>query len=201
VSSPKNKIGILAFGSLITEPGPELEEKLVLRIKTRTPFGVEYGRYSRNTRGGAPTLVPHEVGSPVAGEILVLHNTVTVEDARDMLWRRERGKVGSGETYTEGSTADSVLVRQIIDSPYAITLLFTDFWPAGKIDMPNPEHLAKHAIKSVKKAACGKDGITYLTTNIAVGIKTLLTSAYQAEILKQTNAHSLHEALERAKAL
>src|SRR5207302_1355175 len=49
---PGKKIGILAFGSLIGDPGDELKPKIAMRIKTKTPFGVEYGRYSGQTRGG-----------------------------------------------------------------------------------------------------------------------------------------------------
>src|SRR5213594_779953 len=95
---PKKKIGILAFGSLIGDPGAEIGPKIIMRIKTQTPFGVEYGRYSGKTRGGAPTLVPHAAGAPVSAEILVLE-VVTAAEARDLLWRRERRKEGTGETY------------------------------------------------------------------------------------------------------
>jgi len=61
--------GIFAFGSLITDPEPELQPNIALRIKVKTPFPVEYARISR-TRGGAPTLVPHECGAPVLAEVL-----------------------------------------------------------------------------------------------------------------------------------
>jgi hypothetical protein len=55
--------------------------------------------------------------------------------------------------------------------------------------------LAKRAIQSVGKAEEGKDGISYLMNAIACGIETSLTPAYRAEILKQSNAESLEEAL------
>jgi len=57
-------IGILAYGSLIIDPGPEIGPLIVRRITTVTPFVVEYARLSR-TRGGAPTLVPHSSALPV----------------------------------------------------------------------------------------------------------------------------------------
>jgi hypothetical protein len=51
-------LGILAFGSLIDNPGAEIEAALVGRkLNIRTPFGVEFARSSIK-RGGAPTLVP-----------------------------------------------------------------------------------------------------------------------------------------------
>lgn len=195
---PKKKIGILAFGSLIGDPGIEIAPKIIMRIKTQTPFGVEYGRYS-GTRGGAPTLVPHPTGGPVSGEILVLDDAVTVAEARDMLWRRERRKEGTGETYLEGTTANSVLVREWADSPCVERVLYTDFHLEGKVAKPEPAELAKRAIESVKTAKEGMDGITYLKSNLASGVKTKLTVDYEAEILKQTKANSLEEALRKAR--
>jgi hypothetical protein len=196
---PKKRIGILAFGSLIHDPGPELEPKIVMRIKTQTPFPVEYARYSGKTRGGAPTLIPHESGSPVSAEILVLDDETPIDEARDMLWRRERRKTGTGERYAEGTSANSVLVREIGDSPCVSTVLYTDFCTDGKIGNPTAEELAKCAIQSVAKADEGKDGISYLMNTIACGIDTPLTSAYRDEILKQTEAASLGEALRKAR--
>ena len=190
---------MLAFGSLIGDPEPELESKIILRVRTSTPFPVEYGRYSGTTRGGAPTLVPHTAGGPVNAEILVLDDAVSPSNAADMLWRRETRKVGSGERYTEGTTSNSVLVKYITDSPCVSDVLYTDFHPGGKIERLSAEELAKRAIQSVKLAADGKDGISYLMANLAAGIKTPLTPAYEAEILRQTNTQSLEEALRTLK--
>jgi hypothetical protein len=50
-------MGVLAFGSLLNDPGCELLGAEVQRISVRTPFPVEFARYSRSRRG-APTLVP-----------------------------------------------------------------------------------------------------------------------------------------------
>ena len=47
---PKKKIGVLAFGSLIQNPGEELQSKTIMRIKTKTPFPVEYARISKTER-------------------------------------------------------------------------------------------------------------------------------------------------------
>ena len=196
---PKKRIGILAFGSLISDPGPEIAPNITMRIKTPTPFPVEYGRYSK-TRGDAPTLVRHESGAPVRSEILVLYDAVTVAEAKNMLWRRERCRIGSGETYIEGTSANSVLVRDITDSPCVSTVLYTEFHPTGKIVRPTAEELARHAIQSVKTADVGKDGISYLMSNLAAGIKTPLTSAYEAEILRQTQTESIDEALSKVKS-
>ena len=195
---PKMNIGVLAFGSLITNPGPELQPRIEMRIKVETPFPVEYARISR-TRGGAPTLVPHESGAPVSAEILALDNDISIADATDMLWRRERRREGTGETYSRGTGENSLLVEEFHDDPCVSTVLYTDFNPSGKIPHPTAADLAKRAIASVAAAQEGMDGITYLMNAIRSGIETPLTADYKAEILKQTMTLTLEEALKTAK--
>jgi hypothetical protein len=198
---PKLKIGILAFGSLINDPGDELQRVIRMRIKTTTPFPVEFGRYSGKTRGGGPTLTKHDDGGPVSAEILVLDESVSEVEATNRLWRRERGRTGSGEKYIEGASPNSVLVQKITDDPCVSIVLYTDFLPEGKIRHPNASELAKQAIQSAKIAEKGKDGISYLMNAIASGIKTPLTPDYDAEILKQTGTGSLQDALQKAMTL
>lgn len=194
---PKKKLGILAFGSLIDDPGEEIRSKIIMRIKTATPFGVEFGRYSGNTRGGAPTLVKHEAGAPVSAEILVLDDSVSVDEGKNMLWRRETRKIGSGERYVEGTFKNSVLVKELTDSPSVASVLYTDFHLEGKIDKPTATELAQRAIESVSKAEHGMDGISYLINAMAAGLRTSLTQAYHDEILAQSETKSLREALEK----
>jgi hypothetical protein len=144
-------------------------------------------------------LVPHEAGAPVDGEILVLDDAVSLDEARNMLWRRERRIEGTGKTYEEGNGKNNVLVREWADSPWVEHVLYTDFHPEGKVASPRAADLAMNAIQSVKAAKPGMDGITYLKDNLAFGIKTELTADYEAEILKQTETNSLDEALRKAK--
>ncbi len=193
---PKKKIGILAFGSLISDPGPEISPKITMRIKCPTPFGVEYCRESQ-TRGMAPTLAPHQEGRPVPGELLVLDDSVDENDARDMLWRRETRNEGTGKRYPAGTGPDAVIVRSLIDTPFVEMALHTDFNPKGKLEHPSPAALAERAIMSVPTAAPGRDGITYLMDNLKAGIVTPLTEAYQAEILSRTETSSLDAALRK----
>ncbi len=195
---PKKKIGILAFGSLITDPGIELLPKIGMRIKTKTPFSVEYGRISL-TRGGAPTLVPHESGIPVLAEILVLDDDVSIDEAKNMLWRRETRHEGTGRAYARCASENSVLVEEFHSDPCVETVLYTDFNPSGKIPNPDANGLAKKAIASAKLAPAGKDGITYLMEAKRSGIDTPLTAAYQTEILNQTVTITLDEALKEAR--
>lgn len=47
-------VGILAYGSLIEEPGKEIEPRIIRRINDiETPFPIEFARSSKS-RGGAP---------------------------------------------------------------------------------------------------------------------------------------------------
>ncbi len=80
-------VGILAYGSLISDPGIEIHPQIVRRVPTTTPFPVEYARISEK-RGGAPTVVPHSSGNPVKAEVLVLSDSVLLAEAANLLWRR-----------------------------------------------------------------------------------------------------------------
>lgn len=86
-------VGILAYGSLIADPGPEIEPAIVGRKDgVLTPFKVEFARTS-NKRGGAPTLVPFSGGAHVLASLAILN--LCEKDAADRLYRREINQVGS----------------------------------------------------------------------------------------------------------
>ena len=186
-------VGILAYGSLITDPGDE-----ILAVRTRiteniaTPFPVEYARSSAG-RGGAPTLVPFERGCPVQSQLFLVDTSV--EDAADRLYRREINAVGSRRRYqhkTNPSDKDVIVDR--IESFLGVSLtLYTRI--AATIVDPTAERLADLAIGSVAKADKGRDGITYLINAISAGIQTPLTEEYAAEIMRRVNANTLEEAL------
>ncbi len=192
--------GILAFGSLRIDPGCEIKPKIVYRRCVITPFPVEFARYSCRSRGGAPTLVPVDSGgAQVKAEVFVLHDLVTLDDAKSMLWRRETHKTNSSDRYVRPKQPgrNNVLIKcQGFKGLEAV--IYTDFAPSGKISNPNPRELAEKAIKSVKKAETGQDGITYLINAKSMGVVTPLISAYESEILELTDTHTLDEALQRA---
>lgn len=196
-------LGILAYGSLIPDPGAEIGAVTVRRITgVRTPFRIEFSRSSR-VRDGAPTLVPVERGGErVSGVVLVLHESVTETVAQDMLYRRERNRVGSGDVYADVDPAD-------IDSAYLGRLdgfagLDVVFHAAlrANIDEPTPGLLARLAIESAAapSGASGRDGISYLMDARQSGIVTPLTAGYENEILRLTGAHDLGEARAIARA-
>jgi hypothetical protein len=187
-------VGIMAYGSLRRDPGTEIEPFIVNRLDTVTPFFVEFARLSQ-TRGGGATVVPHPAGGPVHAEVLVLSDAVSLSEAKDMLWRRETRKVGSGEFYPEGDSPNSVLVRDAQMYHDIEHVLYTDFHPSGKLYKPNPAELAQAAVASVAKAQPGMDGISYLTDLIEQDVLTPLTQPYVDNILALTATSNLEEAL------
>ncbi len=72
-----SRVGILAYGSLLTWPGSELHPLINERIDgVPTPFAVEFAR-TASRRSGAPTLAPVITGGGrVDGSVLLLHADV-----------------------------------------------------------------------------------------------------------------------------
>ncbi|MSP12371.1 MAG: hypothetical protein EXR62_05370 [Chloroflexi bacterium] len=191
-----DNLGILAYGSLIEDPGAELEAHIIKRIPIQTPFPVEYARRSRS-RGGAPTLVkvPPGHGSSVAAYILVLDGSVTAAAACDMLYRREINKVGQlDHSYDEGSQRgkdDAVVIESLAlggipQVLYTVLQLnFAEILNANLSLAEKAEKLAKLARNSVtaETYAEHRDGIRYLADAIRHGIVTPLTEPYKQAIL------------------
>ena len=152
-----SEIAIPAYGSLISDPRPEIDPLVVSRVRTETPFPVEYARLSRS-RGGAPTLVPRTLGAPVSAELLVLPDSISVTEAKDILYCREIGKPRSGRSYKGGTAPDAVLIRDQEGFCGIAHVLYTDFNPDGKIRSPDPAELARAAVDSVRSAPRRKNG-------------------------------------------
>ena len=102
-----DRVGILAYGSLIGDPGPEIEPHMIRRIPCNTPFKVEFARASR-TRTGGPSLIPHDGGSHVAAQILVVD--LPLKEATDRLYRRELA-VESARARQDGKKGISYLMN------------------------------------------------------------------------------------------
>lgn len=194
-------IGILAYGSLINDPGAELKSVISDRIvpDVVTPFPVEFAR-SSGSRKGAPTLVPVPTGATVKAEILVLQEQVALQEAKDRLWRREtRNEIG---VYLEPArpTPNSVLIKEIKDFHGVTTVLYPSI--DANIDDLSAERLADLAIASAKAVAsgqlkAGRDGITYLRDATDAGIRTKLAADYACSLLAKTGCANLDEAIEK----
>jgi cation transport regulator ChaC len=191
-----NKIGILAYGSLIEDPGCEIEP-LVTKIHQNilTPFHIEFARSSK-TRGGAPTVVPvTQLGSPVQASILALEENLTLEKATDLLWRRETRNETSNLHYQDHIKTTQIQIKTLKDFQGFESIIYASL-PAN-ISNPNPIKLAKLAVESVKTKAAqnAKDGISYLISLKNKGIKTPLMKEYEKQILILTNTDTLDNAL------
>ncbi len=185
--------GILAYGSLINNPGSELSEIIIGRIKCITPFSVEFARKSRK-RSDGPTLVPVQVGGlPVNSEILVVHNAVSLDELKNILWRRETGNdVG---VYTDVISPNKVYVDSLINFCGISTVLYTRI--GSNIDELNSSTLADLAIQSILLEA-GKtqeDGVRYLLNTKQNNIVTAFSAEYEKEILRKTKTSNLEEAI------
>ncbi len=196
-------IGILAFGSLIEDPGPELARVIVNRKAAQTPFNVEFAR-SSETRHGAPTLVPVTIGgAPVQAVILICADRVTQEEGMDMLWRRETRQIGTGKHYKlpKKPTPKGVLIRSLQSFADIDWVIYTDFYEIGKIHKPTAKELARLAIASVRNSTDkeGMEGISYLISAKRLGIVTPLMPEYESEILQQTNTPNLEAALNKLR--
>lgn len=195
----KPTVGILAYGSLISDPRAEIEKSQTSIIQdVVTPFHIEFARSSTG-RGGAPTLVPvTSGGTHVTGQVFVMD--VSEAEATDILYRREIGKVGDMKrTYVrpEQVTENSVLVERLTNFAGLDVVLYTQI--AANITPLNAKRLSELAIASVAKAKPELDGISYLIAAKKHGIATALSPTYEAEILKETRCQSLNEV--RAKLL
>jgi hypothetical protein len=189
-------LGILAFGSLIEDPGAEIEAVLVGRKpNVWTPFCVEFARGSIK-RGGAPTLVPVERGgTPVLAQILLVN--VSEQETKDRLWRREIDKVGQGGHYVHHANPgpNTLIIDRYENFEGVSAVLAARF--AATITPLTASRLAELAIKSARLERTGRDGITYLINAKHNGITTPLSETYEQEILRRTQARNLDEALRK----
>ena len=191
-------LGILAYGSLIEDAGEEIEKLTAARITkdVETPFNVEFGR-STASRAGAPTLVPLESGRKVKAVVIVLKPEVGIEQAENILYRRETDQVGSEVPYPRTNPGD-VRIDRLKDFRGVETVLYTKLPP--NIEPLTPAELAKRAISSLSDkevAKRGRDGISYLMSAKRNHIDTPLIAEYEAEVLRQAKATSLDQVLAR----
>jgi cation transport regulator ChaC len=198
----KPHIGVLAYGSLIDDPGSEIRPAIIHTISNvTTPFSVEFARASK-TRGGGPTLVPViGGGAPVKAVIHQLSPDVTLAQAKDWVWRRETGNIGTDKHYDEFATGKNRVRVIAVEHFHDLrTVLYTHI--GANIAPLTADELARRAIASAQSPtlADGEDGISYLARVMAQGIATPLTYEYQQAILQRTQTTNLAEAIEFARA-
>lgn len=196
-------VGILAYGSLIDDPGPELSPLINRKIDCKTPFKIEFARLSK-TRDFAPTLVPvTDGGRNVNAVILVLKEGTDIETAASMLWRRELHKSGTDSYRRPASPGkNSVLIETILNFHEIDQVLYTSI-PQNMGMFSKPDYLAYFAIRSILSNAgqTEKDGVRYLLNAKENGIITEHSDAYEKAVLEQSGTNSLKEAIEKLDVL
>lgn len=198
--SKKHTIGILAFGSLINNPGLSISEIEIERIVCETPFNVEFARTSL-TRGNAPTLIPVDKGGKkVKAVIIILNPETSIDTATSILWRREAHKINCSENYVHSvnPSLNKVVVKTLSDFMNVQTVLYTSI--RCNITQPlTSELLANFSIKSILSQAGEEqqDGLRYLLSAKRNGIVTALSNGYENHILRTTETLSLEQAIEK----
>lgn len=203
-------IGILAYGSLITHPGYEIESVLDHVISdVLTPFPVEYARRSQS-RAGAPTLVPFPAGcgAPVKAVVLVLKKYTRKKKAQNFLYRRELHQEGNLKVIYDDQVQRQkrdALVIESTQNQFGLSVIYYTALKPNFIEILDTERtqeekaalLAQAAIDSITHETFDKrlDGIQYLADNINAGVVTALTEPYAQAILeKGGNAPNLDQA-------
>jgi hypothetical protein len=198
--SKRHTIGILAYGSLIDNPGQEISEIEIDRLDCETPFSIEFARTS-STRSDAPTLIPVETGGrQVKAKIIVLNPETNIDMAKSILWRRELHKIDRAENYVEPNNpgVNRVVLKLLENFMNVDNVLYTSI--GSNINQPlTSELLADFSIASILAQAGQqeKDGLRYLLSAKRNGIVTELSEEYVNQILSKTETKSLEEAIEK----
>jgi hypothetical protein len=195
------KFAILAFGSLIDDPGEDLAPIIVeKRPGAITPFNVEFAHASVLRHGG-PTLVPvPQGGARVEAVLLVLEEGAALKTATDFLYAREIGKPGSGAQYNPDPTRpNQVYIEELPFFLGFTAVIYARTNP--NIEPLTANELARRAIASAWGAAgaAGLDGIRYLMDAKQHGVQTPLMAAYERRILEMTGEANLAGARERVR--
>lgn len=196
------KIAILAYGSLVDNPGFEIRQQTVQIVKgVLTPFKVEYARKSIS-RNFAPTLtITNETGSQVKASLFILDDDCSIEFAKDILYRREGNFAGNlNEVYYDD--IDWLKIEEIQNFEGCHSVIYANF--KRNLDNISAVQLAELALRSAKRKDlidAGRDGVSYLLNNIKNEVITPITDDYKQIILNTLEVQNLDEAITKLKGL
>lgn len=179
-------IAILAYGSLIWNPGDEIKQHTISVLDVICPFKIEYARKS-STREDAPVLVKLSDEPGKTNAKLFVTDLHTSDENKAFVKEMIRQREDCGEKYVK-----------VLEKPLKkFSVIFYADLPKN-MDKVNINELADLAIKSVekckKKGKPEKNGIRYLLNNIKSGVITELTDSYANKIMEITKTDSLEEA-------
>ena len=181
---PQRTVAVMAYGSLLYEPGPELAALIEERIPRRTPFPVEYGRASMKW-GDGPVLVPHPDGGRVEGALLVLSRAVDLGTAVEALRVREGLVDPSGVVEVDAGDGDLMVIAASLPRNLPLP------------DM-EPTALAERAARSVENGA--RNGVAYLRGALDAGVETPRSRAYARAVMDLAGVEDLEAAEKRLVA-
>ncbi|MBE2280807.1 MAG: hypothetical protein IAE91_10475 [Ignavibacteriaceae bacterium] len=196
------KIAILAYGSLIDNPGFEIQKQTVQIVKgVLTPFNVEYARKSIS-RNFAPTLtITNDTGSKVKASLFILSDDCSIEFAKDILYRREGNFTGNlNEVYYDD--INWLKIEEIQNFEGCESVIYAKC--KRNLDNISAGQLAELALRSAKRKDlidAGRDGVSYLRNNIKNEVITPLTEDYTKVILNKLEVQNLDEAITKLKDL
>ena len=142
-------------------------------------------------------MVPVETGgAPVLGAIFPFRESLPVDDAQTLVWRRETGRSnGRYDPLRNAEHPDKVFVdaHEGLYDQFDVVLAVRI---QPNIEPLNGDELARRAIQSARTeiGAERNDGISYLIGAKAFGIETPLRSDYEAGILRSLDVRTLDEA-------
>jgi len=152
-----SNLAILAYGSLLSDPGEKILPHVIARVPYPSPWPIEYARRAK-LRGDGPTLVLHKTGGTVRGQLLVLDiQKSALGELMEWLWERE------GEPPRDR-------LKQVECRGFGC-VLYCDLESNLSDEEINAESLAQFANESVRKIPM-RNAIRYLAQNIEQGIIT-----------------------------
>jgi len=195
------RLAILAFGSLVDNPGEDLAPVIVERQwGALTPFHVEFAHASA-LRDGAPTLAPvTSGGATVEAVLLILRDSLSIEAACDFLYARETGRPGSGAQYDPDPNKPNQVYIEVL--PFFLGLTTAIYTRTSSNITPlTADELARRAIASAwgPAGAADLDGIRYLINTKTHGIQTPLMADYERRILEMTHEPDLASARQHVR--
>jgi hypothetical protein len=122
----------------------------------------------------------------------VLDASVSLQEAKNLIWRRETGQYGCAEyRHKERPGIDDMVVDESQNLGGVPVVLYTRI--GSNFPAATGERLADAAVKSARthSGKVERDGISYLISAIEHGIATPLTDAYKEAILSKTGTSSL----------
>jgi hypothetical protein len=127
--------------------------------------------------------------------VLVLDDGVDLQLAKDLLYRRERWLVG------RAISAQGVKWIKTLDEVWGLSACVYTALEAN-LQPRSPERMAELAIKSAAAPSGGsrRDGISYLEAQKLRGMATPMMPAYEAEVLRRTNAQNLAMAWQHVRS-